>query len=597
MTDQLEQLTNKLLDSRLEESDCVLLNTLLRTEEGRRRYVEMSALHYCLDQRSAGSKEMRSTAQTISAVHRRILDPIDPASMAEELLLDEVNAPIGIAGRVQEAFNSTPRKFVAMATAAALLLVCYVGILKQADAPIAKQKDAVIEDVVAVAKVDLPEAIPKKEAIVVASLASPNDFAARIVSMSENTLWAPDAGPRDFLMRLSAGEQLTLTKGVVKLEFASKAFAVLTSPAELEILGPGEVLLHQGKLTGRSEEGDFIVRTPSAYVVDVGTAFGVSVNGRMETDIIVFDGEVHVQRTSASERKVRLTSGMSIHADESGLGESSTDMDQALFNREFNGERPSNLAPNELSLVDIVCGSARGEYRSAGSIDPEMGTWSTLPWSETKGVRGRVGHGKVVPVNWNPWVHGIFVPTNRGGELVVDLNGGTVDAPAISGGAWGSVWARRHIDRQLDPLASKVDKDAEGFWGAGTTTALFDRSRWVRDGIVGMHANVGITIDLEAIRKEHESSLQSFRGVLAHLEKSHVSQPFHPQAQTTFQVYVDGELRYERKDFCRLDGDAMFGAELHDDDRFLSLIVLDSNDGPIYDRVILMDPVFVTSGK
>jgi hypothetical protein len=167
-----------------------------------------------------------------------------------------------------------------------------------------------------------------------------------------------------------------------------------------------------------------------------------------------------------------------------------------------------------------------------------------------------------------------------------------VISPPLVGGAWGPIWARRRIERHLDPLSAQADRDVEGFWGAGTTTALLDRSRWVRDGVMGMHANVGITLDLDAIRHGYGVSLKSLRGVLAHLEQSHVSQPFQPQALSTFQIYVDGELRYERNSFCRQDGDAMFGLDLRASDHLLSLVVTDGNDGPVYDRVILLDPLF-----
>ena len=217
-----------------------------------------------------------------------------------------------------------------------------------------------------------------------------------------------------------------------------------------------------------------------------------------------------------------------------------------------------------------------------------------MPWSELKGVRGKAGTGKVVGVDWNPWIEGIFIPNNSKSKMAVDLNGGVVDTPPMSGGAWGPIWARRRMERHLDPLAAKADQDVEGFWGAGTTTALLDRSRWVRDGIVGMHANVGVTIDLAAIRHGYGVSVKSLRGVLALLEQSYVSQPFQPQAQARFQIYVDGDLRYERANFCREDGDAMFGLELHDSDQLLTLIVTDGNDGPVFDRVILLDPIFET---
>lgn len=583
MLDELDDLTSKLLDGCLNASERARLNLLLKSPDCRERFVELSKVNFCLTQRTASVTTLR-TARAASAVHDSILR----VSSSEEGALESNNGVFDKAAYRCEVDRKRLRRIAAacVATAAAGLYLIF-GIPVQNEDRDNRPANAAVRD------------IPNSQdaaTTVKRSHETPPDngniFAARVISMSDQTVWERDSAPGDFLMRLSVGEELKLTRGLVKLEFAAKASVVLSGPAELKVLGPGSVLLRHGKLTGKSEEGDFVVQTPSAYVVDVGTAFGVAVDDNKITDVVVFDGEVHVQRSSVSPDKVKLTSGMTVRADGTGLNASRNLGTAPTFDREFNGQRPTNLGPNELSVVDIICASAPGEYRFAGSIDPELGSWSTLPWSESKGVRGKSGTGKVVPVDWNPWVHGIFIPTPNSDHLTVDLAGHSVPSPPLVGGAWGPIWARRRIERHLDPLAAQADRDVEGFWGAGTTTALLDRSRWVRDGVVGMHANVGITLDLDAIRHGYGVSLKSLRGVLAHLEQSYVSQPFQPQALSTFQIYVDGELRYERNSFCRQDGDAMFGAELGDSDRLLSLVMTDGNDGPVYDRVILLDPLF-----
>jgi hypothetical protein len=588
MLDQLDDLTSKLLDSSLDPSERARLNQLLKSAECRDRFVELNKIHFCLTQRTASVTTLR-TARAASAVHESILRIAKPTN-GRVAAFDAASCDgdcRGLADRLQANRGRLASVVAACAAVAAVVLFLTFGGPGQEE----PQRERPIE--MAVRK------SPKTPADVVPAVRAVEDpsghaevFAARLVSMSDQTVWERDGAPGDFLMRLTVGEELKLIRGLVKLEFAAQASVVLSGPAELKILGPGEVLLRHGKLSGRSEEGDFVVQTPSAYVVDVGTAFGVAVDRKAVTDVVVFDGEVHVQRSSASIDKLKLTSGMAARADGTGLNASHNLGSAPAFDREFNGQRPTNLGPNELSVIDIICGSAPGEYRSAGSIDPELGTWSTLPWSESKGVHGKSGTGKMVPVEWNPWVHGIFIPTPKSDRLTIDLAGHSVPSPALMGGAWGPVWARRRIERHLDPLASQADRDVEGFWGAGTTTALLDRSRWVRDGVVGLHANVGITLDLDAIRRGYGVSLKSLRGVVAHLEQSYVSQPFQPQALSTFQIYVDGEMRYERSSFCRQDGDAMFGTELGDSDRLLSVVVTDGNDGPVYDRVILLDPLF-----
>lgn len=585
MNDQFDTLVGKLLDGEFDPTDRDRLNELLSSEENRQRFVELSKLHFCLAQKALPIGMVR-TARAASAVHDSIL-----ALANAHVHSTEFEA-------VRKANRFRIDKFSTFAYAAAVVLICGLGVywilyVAPDASAIAKATSKLKAN--SATQALAPKSVPQPNPVeVVESKLDANDFAARIISMSEDAVWDSEGSPADFLMRLSLGSKLKLTRGIMKLEFASQAIAVLSAPAELTILGPGKVLLKHGKLTGRSEEGNFIVETPSAYVVDVGTAFGVAVDDEARTDVVVFDGEVHVQRSPDSEQTVRLTRGMSVRADRTGISSSAVDQNVPAFDREFNGQRPNNLGVNEISLVDVICGSASGEYRTAGSIDPETGAWSSLPWSESKGVRGKTGSGNVVAVSWNPWVEGIFIPNAQNELTTVDRSGATVRTPAMNGGAWGPIWARRRLERRHDPLADKADLDVEGFWGAGTTTALLDRSRWVRDGIVGMHANVGITLDLAAIRKGYGTSLTSLRGALAHLEQSYVSQPFQPQAQATFQVYVDGELRYERTNFCRQDGDALFGVELNDTDQLLSLIVTDGNDGPIYDRVILLDPILET---
>lgn len=585
MTDQLEFLTNKLLDEQLDDVERRQLNELLANEVCRRRFVELNAIHFNLSQRAL-PVTVRRTAFKTSQVHDRLLSLMANSETDYTCSL-EVD-PLGTGDHTlsSKGWSIVVRQPAVLGIAVVILLTCTLTILQISQYPDTKEVAKETKPAMQAASSSQAE-----KSVAERATGIPLDFAARVISMSEDAAWADDARPGDFLMRLPVGELLHLEHGMAKLEFASAAFVLLRAPVKLQILGPGHVLLKQGRLTGKSEESDFIVQTPNAYVVDVGTAFGVSVDEYSATDVVVFEGEVHVRRTAASKEKVRLTTGMAVRADRSGITDSQVDANAHMFEREFNGRRPTNLGMGEISLVDVICGSDPNEFRSAGSIDPETGMWSTLPWSESKGVRGKVGTGTVVPVKWNPWVHGIFVPNQQSQKLVFDLSGNTVDLPAITGGGWGPVWARRKMNRQLDPLASELDRDLEGFWGAGTTTALLDRSRWVRDGVVGLHANVGITIDLQAIRQSHGSAVKTFRGVLAHLEQSHVSQPFQPEAKATFQVFVDGKLRYNRTDFCRQDGDTMFGVELNEGDQLMSLIATDGADGPVYDRVILLDPI------
>ena len=91
--------------------------------------------------------------------------------------------------------------------------------------------------------------------------------------------------------------QLELKSGFVRLDFDNGASVTLQGPAGYEITGPMKTRLHHGILTARIPESaiGFTVETSAMDVVDLGTAFGVSVNSDGVTDVSVFEGSVEVR--------------------------------------------------------------------------------------------------------------------------------------------------------------------------------------------------------------------------------------------------------------------------------------------------------------
>ncbi|WP_027330220.1 LamG-like jellyroll fold domain-containing protein [Marinimicrobium agarilyticum] len=94
---------------------------------------------------------------------------------------------------------------------------------------------------------------------------------------------------------LSTGyAELSLTNGVVLL---------LESPARLEFEGANRVLLTEGALVAKvpPEAIGFAVDTPSSNIVDLGTEFGVAVDGTGASQVHVLEGEVKVKTPNATE--------------------------------------------------------------------------------------------------------------------------------------------------------------------------------------------------------------------------------------------------------------------------------------------------------
>lgn len=94
-----------------------------------------------------------------------------------------------------------------------------------------------------------------------------------------------------------------ISRGVVRLDFSNGARVSVEGPAAVEVIDEMKVVLHRGVVTATIPESaiGFIVDTPTAHVVDLGTSFGVSVSETGLTDVCVFDGEVEVSSRSGSQ--------------------------------------------------------------------------------------------------------------------------------------------------------------------------------------------------------------------------------------------------------------------------------------------------------
>ncbi len=103
-------------------------------------------------------------------------------------------------------------------------------------------------------------------------------------------------------------QPITLTSGVAHLHFAGGADVLVEGPARFVAAQASTLKLEFGKVTATAEDSGaaapanasrFVVDTPSARVVDVGTEFGVRVDPSSGTEVRVFRGEVRVSNVAA----------------------------------------------------------------------------------------------------------------------------------------------------------------------------------------------------------------------------------------------------------------------------------------------------------
>jgi len=121
----------------------------------------------------------------------------------------------------------------------------------------------------------------------------PSPQVAQVVG-SVDAFWAGNALPDN--EGWLPVQTVHLTRGQVQLQFASGAMVMLRAPAEFQAMSANEARLSRGSLAARVNRGGdaMHIHTPTATIIDRGTAFGVSVASTGEMSVAVFDGVVDV---------------------------------------------------------------------------------------------------------------------------------------------------------------------------------------------------------------------------------------------------------------------------------------------------------------
>ncbi len=132
------------------------------------------------------------------------------------------------------------------------------------------------------------------------------------VTGSVRAQWGDQQLPATPGTRLTTGS-LDLVRGTIEVRLDDGPEIVLESPATLELLSANSVRLVRGKLVGRVEGSPtgFVVKTPFATFVDLGTEFGIAIDGRQATDVQVFEGKIEAQIRD-SGHPVSLAKGRSV---------------------------------------------------------------------------------------------------------------------------------------------------------------------------------------------------------------------------------------------------------------------------------------------
>lgn len=108
-----------------------------------------------------------------------------------------------------------------------------------------------------------------------------------------------------------AAQHLTWARGSFEMLLPSGVRVTIDGPSDLRVINPMKIRLNSGKVTadvGERGKG-FVIETPEARVVDLGTVFGVDATRATRTDVVVFNGKVEVYEKGAVQPVALLSQG------------------------------------------------------------------------------------------------------------------------------------------------------------------------------------------------------------------------------------------------------------------------------------------------
>jgi len=170
------------------------------------------------------------------------------------------------------------------------------------------------------------------------------------------------------------------------------------------------------------------------------------------------------------------------------------------------------------------------------------------------------------PVPSSRFIDGVFIPNGQSQQIVSSLGHVFQECPPSSGACYGTITSAIRI---LDTRAIQ-NSAVSGYWNAQC---------------VLMHANMGITYDLQAIR----SLLPAIKITRFQTRFGIEKEAIRPEASNAdFWILVDGKIRHQK---IQVQEKTLFSAdiEISDKDRFLTLITTDGQDpeGRIWDNMPL----------
>ena len=385
-----------------------------------------------------------------------------------------------------------------------------------------------------------------------------------ILSDSLHAKWTNVEGEIVNGTSISAGDKnYLLSEGYAEFLFNNQAKLTIEGPAEFTVLAEDQIKLNYGRLYAivPREAIGFTVKTPSAQIVDLGTEFGVDCSLHSDTSLHVMKGKtVLIAGNKSNKVSIEVQKGVAKKVLASTQTVFDIPCNERLFAREIDSaSRLVWRGETEISLADIVGGgNGFGTGRLDYGIMFDTGKLSTGPlFIGNYNLHYKVTQNFFRSVPEFASVDGIFVPDGGSESVVVSSQGHIFEGcPDTT-----STWCVPIINGARYKSNSDVQFQINGqIYGTDEKPALF------------LHANIGITYDLNVIRGQipAEKTLTRFSSIGSAPNTS----PFGVPGLVDVWVLVDGKVRFSKTNMGSSESFS-FDIPLSEEDRFLSLIVTD----------------------
>lgn len=406
--------------------------------------------------------------------------------------------------------------------------------------------------------------------------AAPGPVLATVVR-SLDARWEDDIDAWNGRLGLRQGEH-QLVEGLVEIELAEGTRVVLEAPVSFTLTGTNTMELTDGRLVAHVPPSGygFTVDTPTARIVDYGTEFGVVADAYRETRVHVFQGEVRaasrVEGVVMGE-PVPLLTQQAAAIDAGGASIVRIDFEEASFERRVT---------KRLDLADMIVGGDGTTGRRDLGIHPLTGAMAREIGSAPNAMI-MLGTGEARLVPGSPFVARVFVPSTHGSVSGLPAGLELPGMPRTNGVGFGLLWCGEQLPTQTPNPATPVTNNIAGYDFDGP-----DHQSLI------MHANVGLVIDLDAIRDANPGMrIAGVSAVVCNTAGQNRVDAGVP-LRSEFLVFLDNGLAAHER-FDSTDPPTRHAVELDvqvaEGQRYLTLVSADGGDENHRDWLVVGDPI------